>query len=206
MTIKIQNEKGFTLIELLVVAAIIIIVSALAFVGPAFLSSDKITGYTRELLGDLQRAREDAMIRSVAANSRGFGVRFLINPDPPNNPQYVIFEFDDCNGDYTYDSDGCGGGREEANTTTRDLSTNYELLLTSDAAFAVPNNDVIIYDYLGIPRAADWGMWIDGFDGFRIRQDPTKYDAGDIVTEKCISISLNRIREGVWENNDCQER
>lgn len=201
MTIKIQNEKGVTLIELLVVAAIIIIVSALAFVGPAFLSSDKITGYTRELLGDLQRAREDAMIRSVAANSRGFGVRFLINPAPPSNPQYVIFEFDDCNGDYNYDSDGCAGDREEANTTTRDLSTNYELLVDG----AVPNNDVIIYDYLGIPRAADWGM---GIVGFRIRQDPSKYDAGDIVTEKCISVSLNRIREGVWDAGDgeCDEQ
>lgn len=185
-SIEIQNEKGMTLAELLVVLAVIAILAGLAFVGPEFIRSERITGHSRELLADLLRARLDAMVRSAAANSMGFGIRFV------DNSSYTIFEFDDCSENSAYDVNGCAGDREEANTTSKTLSTSYELLVNG----ATPNNNILIFDKLGIPRDNSWALW-NGTLRIKHQTDST-------LLGRCISISLTRIREGVWNGSNCQ--
>ena len=96
----LNDKKGITLIEVVIVLAIIAILASLTAVGPGFIRNENISRVSRELLGDLQRARQDAMTRSEAPDSRGFGIRFA------SNTSYVIFEFSDINTNFQYDGTG----------------------------------------------------------------------------------------------------
>ncbi len=184
-----KNEKGITLIEQVTVLAIAAILSSLTFVGVGFVRGERIMGISRELLGDLQGIRLDTMIKSVAANSRGFGIRFV------DRSSYVIFEFDDCNNNSAYDVNGCDGNREEANTTTRNLEASISLLINN----ANPANNILIFDKLGIPREGNWELWNNGSGTLLVQR------TGSTYTKRCLSINISRVREGVWDGVNCQE-
>jgi Tfp pilus assembly protein FimT len=183
MAVSLSKEEGVTLIELVIVFTIIAILTVIAVsVGPEFIRNENIARVSRELLGDLQRARQDAMTRSEAANSRGFGIRF------ENPTRYVIFEFSDTVAlAFQYN-----GVAEEANTTTRNLTSSIELQFNG----ADPNNDVRIYDKLGVPRDNTWSSVTNTTIVVRHETEPAR--------EKCVVISPNRIREGLWVGGNCE--
>ncbi len=187
-----KNEKGITLIEQVTVLAIVAILSSLTFVGVGFVRGERIIGISRELLRDLQGIRLDTMIKSVAANSRGFGIRFV------DNSSYVVFEFDDCNNNSAYDANGCNGNREEANSTTRELNPSISLLINN----VYPDNNILIFDKLGIPREDNWALWNNG-SGTLLVQRTSSGDA-DTYTTRCVNINMSRIQEGVWDGANCQ--
>jgi hypothetical protein len=56
------------------------------------------------------------------------------------------------------------------------------------------DNDVRIFDTFGSPRQANWGM---GVLTILVKNEP---DSG---LTKCISISMNRVRESVWNGSEC---
>ncbi len=178
-----SKKGGFTLIELLVVMVLITILAGFTSMGFDLLRRERVTSATRELIADLQRARLDAM----TGDGKGTGIRLV-----SGGKSYVIFKFEDCNDDYTYDTNTCNGNREEKILSEKKLPDS--LVLTKTNLFTGVNDDVRIFDRSGITR---WHTWGAGGITIVINSMP---DAG---LTKCIAISVNRIREGVWKNSAC---
>ncbi len=179
---KIRGMKGMTVMELVLVLGIACIVSGFAFWSSDMVRRERVHAAARELYSDIQKVRVDAMTGA----GKGYGVRFE-SPD-----SYVMFEFEDCNGDYTYDAATCAGGApEEKEPRRKTLPPGIALVKTSGATV---NNDVRIFDSFGSPRQANWGM---GPITILVKNSR---DSGET---RCISISLNRIRESVWNGTEC---
>lgn len=178
----LNDKKGITLVEVVIVVAIIAILASLAAVGPGFVRNENISRVSREFLGDLQRARQDAMTRSTGANSLGFGIRLA------SSTSYTIFEFNDINTNFQYD-----GAGEEANTTTRNLTSSIVIQINNS-----PEYNVLIYDKLGIPaRFKVTGERALGNMTLVIRHQ------SESARDKCVTVSFNRIREGLWDGTNC---
>ena len=191
-----KNGEGFTMVELVIVFTIILIGAALVAVGPGFVSADRISSTSRELFSDLQWIRHAAMTQgpdSGAPQLRGFAVRF------ESEKRYRLFRFNDNNSNFIYD----GPAEElplvsgEATARIRDVPSPLELKINSGGTLVAPSNRVLIFDHLGIPRAASLG-----FQQMSIAiQNPNTPE----VREKCLTISFNRIREGQWNDGKCSE-
>ncbi|MEK6698009.1 MAG: prepilin-type N-terminal cleavage/methylation domain-containing protein [Nitrospirota bacterium] len=172
------TERGMSLIELLTVIVIIAIMAGFVSVSKDLIRRERVASITRELYADLQRARLDSMTK----DSQGFGVRF------ESSNAYTIFQFNDCNGDYNYDSNTCaGGGREEIPLMTKNMPSSVELKKTNPSTDC--DNKVLIFDRFGLPRRDTGGL---GMMTIVVKNEP---DSGLI---KCVSVSTNRIREGLW--------
>ena len=177
------TETGITLLEVLVTLAIVSILISLSAVGPEFVRNENVTRVSRELAGDIRRIRQDAMTSGGAANSRGFGIRF------ENSMSYTLFEFNDTDGDSRYSDTG-----EEATTTQRNLASSIVMSIKG----VTPNNNVLIYDKLGIPRDSDWLL-----EQMTI---VVKHESSSPVKQKCIVVSTSRVREGLWDGSNCKEQ
>jgi len=162
---------------------IVSLLVSLAAVGPAFVRTENVTKASRELLGDLQRIRQDAMTRRSAANGLGFGIRLI------DSKSYTIFEFNDADGDFKYD-----GAGEEAIPTSRALNSSVVINIDGVA----PDNKVLIYDKLGIPRSTDWAL-----ENLTL---VVKHESAADVQQKCVVVSTNRVREGLWDGSSCDEQ
>lgn len=175
--------RGITLLELVVVIGIMAILAGLATFSTDMIRRERVASATRELYADLQKARLDAMTR----DGKGFGIRL----ESPNS--YVMFKFEDCDEDYTYDKDTCtGAAREETRIIKRKLPSGIALSKTNP--YTSVNNDVRIFDRFGSPRRENWSM---GLITILVRHVP---DAGLI---KCVSVSMGRVREAVWNGSKC---
>ena len=173
-----STERGMSLIELLTVIVIIAIMTGFVSVSKDLIRRERVASITRELYADLQRVRLDSMTK----DSQGFGVRF------ESAGSYTIFQFNDCNGDDNYDPNTCAGGtREEIPLMTKTMPSSVELKKTNP--FTECDNKVLIFDRFGVPRGDTWGL---GLMTIVVKNEP---DSGLI---KCVSVSTNRIREGLW--------
>jgi prepilin-type N-terminal cleavage/methylation domain-containing protein len=190
------NSGGFTMIELVMVLTIILIGSALVAIGTGFVSTDRISGTSRELFGDLQWIRHAAMTQgpdSGAPQLRGFAVLF----ESPK--RYRLFKFNDSNSNFIYDGRAEELPMAAGDTAERikDIPSSLELRINSGGTLVDPVSRVLIFDHLGIPRAASLG-----FQQLSIAiQNPNTPE----VRKKCITISFNRIREGQWNDSKCSE-
>lgn len=194
-----KKNEGVTLLELMIVLAIIAVVASLVVIGSGFTGTDRVKSASRELLGDLQRLRMSAMTQQKEDGSapqlRGFGIRF------ESANAYRLFRFNDSNSDFIYD-----GVSEEAplpgesSIRQRDISTALEIRINNDGDLNKPDNHVLIFDFLGFPREADWSFSQVGV----VIQHPYLDD----IQKKCISVSFNRIREGLWDEHErvCKEQ
>lgn len=196
MKYSLKNE-GVTLIELAVVLTIIAILVVLAAVGSEFIGTDRIRSASRELLSDLQWARQAAMTQgssAVATQLRGFGIRF------ESTDVYRIFRFNDTNTNFIYDgtSEEAGITDGEASPRKRDLYSTIQLKIKSGGVPVDPNNDILIFDRQGIPRQSNWGFSQITFV-IQNRNNPG-------IQAKCVTVSFNRIREGVWSGGNCMEQ
>jgi prepilin-type N-terminal cleavage/methylation domain-containing protein len=191
-----KRNGGFTMLEIVVVLTIILIGAALVAIGPGFVSADRISSTSRELFGDLQWIRHAAMTQGPDAGApqlRGFAVRL------ESEKRYRLFRFNDTNSNFIYD----GPAEElplvpgEPAASIKDIPSPLELRINSGGALINPSNRVLIFDHLGIPRAASLG-----FQQISIAiQNPNTPE----VREKCITVSFNRIREGRWNGSECSE-
>ncbi len=170
--------QGFTLVEVVVVIVILSVLSGIASLVADLIRKERVASVTRMLYADMQKARLDAMTRDAA----GYGLRF------ESSGSYSVFTFNDCNNDFNYDSDTCdGNSREEANVITRPVPDPVVLKKTNP--FTDFDNDILLFDRFGVPRRETWGLGMmtiivkNGVDGEGI---------------KCVSVSANRIREGIW--------
>jgi type II secretory pathway pseudopilin PulG len=177
---KTIGMRGVTLMELLVIILIMAVMAGFVSLSADMIRRERVASAARILYADLQKARLDAMTLDGA----GFGIRI----ESPNS--YVMFKFADCNGDYAYEPASCMSGiSEEVQAENRTLDSSLQLRRTGSMS-----SDVRIFDRFGIPRAANWGM---GNVTFIVESVP---DAG---LAKCVSVSTNRIREGVWNGSSC---
>ncbi len=178
-----DNDKaaGLTMMEVMMTITIAVVLFGLGSVGVDMIRRERVRSASRELFADLQRTRYEAMTLDAA----GMGVRF------ESHSAYVLFKFDDCDHDYEYDVDTCeNGGREESGSTRKILPAGVELKKGNPSTD--PNNDILIFDRFGMPRTKNWA------------QGPMKFilrNPSDQNAIKCVVISLNRIREGLWDSS-----
>lgn len=192
----LKDMEGTSLIELVVVMTVAaILVFALASVGPGFVSTDKVRNTSRELIADLQWIRYAAMTQGADATAprlTGFGVRF------ESNSRYSLFRFNDINSNFVYD----GISEEaplpgEAAQKNRTVSPPVQIRIKKGNILGNPDNHILIFDHLGIPRQANLG--------FQQRTIVLRNPHATGVS-KCVSISFNRIREGEWDGIECKEQ
>jgi prepilin-type N-terminal cleavage/methylation domain-containing protein len=192
-----NNSQGVTLIELLIVLSIISILAALVAIGPGFTSTERIRSAAKELLSDLQWIRYSSMTQGPDAacpQLRGLGIRF------ESNKRYRLFRFNDTNGNFNYD--GIGEERPltqgEAGIGQRDIHPPLELKIRKSGELVNPDNAVLLFDHFGIPRQTNLGF----------QQMSIIFHHPDMneLQKKCVSVSFNRIREGIWNEDECQEQ
>jgi Tfp pilus assembly protein FimT len=180
---KRADMRGMALLELMFVIAIMALFLIFASQGIDLVRRERVASAFRELYADVKKARMDAMTR----DGKGFGIRLV------SQNSYVMFKFEDCNNDATYDVDTCPGGtREETEIVRRELPSwvvLHKTKLSKDVS-----NDVRIFNRFGCPRRATGGM---GGITILVGNDQ---NTGPI---RCISISTNRIREGMWTGSKC---
>jgi hypothetical protein len=118
---------------------------------------------------------------------KGYGIRF----ESPTT--YVLFQFKDCNRNFSYDAASCNGNRrEESNPIRKTISSS--VLLSKPNSSNDFYNDLLIFDTFGHPRQKNWGM---AMMTILVRH---KQDFG--IT-RLISISMSRIRESIWNGSSC---
>jgi prepilin-type N-terminal cleavage/methylation domain-containing protein len=193
----VRQSKGVTLIELVVVLAILAVLAALAAIGPGFISTEKARNTSRELLSDFQLIRQYAMMQgpdAAASDLLGYGIRF------ESRNRYRLFRFNDSNKNFQYD-----GAAEESPLTPgetavrlRDIPAPLDLKVKSGADLADIENAIVIFDHLGLPRQANFGVQQMSI----VIQHP---DRGE-VAKQCVTVSYNRIREGEWNGSSCRQQ
>jgi prepilin-type N-terminal cleavage/methylation domain-containing protein len=192
----VLNSKGVTLVELVIVLVIISIVIAIAAIGPGFISAERIKSTSRELLADLQYLRQSAMTQgpdNTATALRGFGVRF----ESANS--YHLFRFNDGNSNFMYDDTSEESALPgETAPRKRYIPEHLKLRIKVGNRLEDPRDKVMIFDHHGIPREKQMGFQLMSI----VIENPDLSDA----PKKCVSISFNRIREGVWDDQDCREQ
>lgn len=180
---KNKGMKGFTFLELMIVICIAGILSGFAYLGHDLIQHEKVSSLSRELLADIQTARMNAITRE----GKGFGIRF----ESPTT--YVLFQFNDCNNDYNYDSNTCEGGSAEESNVVRKTIASPVVLQKSTQANDV-ENEIIIFDKFGHPRQKNWGLGMMTIL-VKLESDPSFV--------KCVTISMNRVREALWNGFAC---
>jgi prepilin-type N-terminal cleavage/methylation domain-containing protein len=197
ISFRYSSSSGLSLIELIIVLSIISILAALVAIGPGFTSTERIRGASRELLADLQRVRFAAITQGPDASCPqllGLGVRF------ETHKRYTLFRFNDSNGNFAYDGieEECAmnqGGNEAAQ---RDIPSPLELKIKKSGGLVNPDNAVLLFDHYGIPRQPNLGFQQISI----VFHHPDMHE----LEKKCVSVSFNRIREGIWNENECQEQ
>jgi prepilin-type N-terminal cleavage/methylation domain-containing protein len=193
---SVLNSKGITLVELVIVLAIITIVTAVAAVGSGFIGTERIKSTSRELLADLQYLRQSAMTQgpdNTATALRGFGIRF----ESANS--YHLFRFNDGNSNFMYDDTSEEAALPgESAPRTKYIPVQLKLRIKVGNRLEDPRDKVMIFDHHGIPREKQMGFQLMSI----VIEDPNLLDA----PRKCVSTSFTRIREGVWDEQDCLEQ
>lgn len=193
-----QNDcEGLTLVELLIVLSIFAILAALVAIGPGVTSTERVRGVAKELLADLQWIRYSAMTQGRDASSPqllGFGVRF------ESKNRYRLFRFNDANGNFAYDGveEEQALSSAEARARPREITPPIELKIKKGGTLADPEDVVLLFDHYGIPRQSNFGFQQMSI----VFHHPEMHE----LQKKCVSVSFNRIREGVWNENECQEQ
>jgi prepilin-type N-terminal cleavage/methylation domain-containing protein len=189
-----KKMRGFTLMELMVVISIIAILAVIASLSMDLIRKEQVSSRTKELLADIQQARVDAMTggpTTTIQQMRGAGIR-LVSPT-----SFVVFKFNDCDQDYTYDVDGCPGpAREEAEARVATMPPSIDIKRLNAGSLVDPANvtaaDILVFDRLGMPRTYEWSMVSD----FTV---VVRHQAAGHA--KCIIIDTNSIREGSWNGS-----
>ena len=184
------GQRGMTLIEAMVVVAIIGIITLIGTQGMTFYQRYELQSATRQLLGAIEKIRQDAMTKRTppqmvptVIRSRGFGIRIV--PGGAGAPSgYTTFEFNDTNDDFTYD----GTGEEYApNRPAVDDGPRFSSSITVTPA------GVLLYDERGMSRMENW---LFGGRTYILTH-------ANVTPSRCVVVTNIRVREGVWNASNC---
>ena len=170
----------------MVVVSIIGILAGLSYLGANFIRDQRLTSASRRVLGDIQQARVSALISGSTSTVIGYGIVF----QPPRS--YVSFAFQDANMDFSYQT-----GEESGPITpvTYTLSPSVTLSLPTTS-----NYPVLIYSRQGYPTV---------YDGGGNSPSPSPQEIDIVLTDvsinkaRCIQVTINYVREGVWSGATC---
>lgn len=184
----ITKESGFTLIELLLVITIIGVLTGLIALNMAGdIKKSRLKEATTQFYSDLKKCRVDAMTNAGIASTRGFGFNFN------NATSYTLFRFDDADNDYTLD------GTESINP--KDIDAPYN---DPPEIVAVPNGVRVrrpsgalttpfLFDRRGWLRNDSWSSAVNGTFILDLAGAPSR----------CVVLTTSRIRQGVWNDPNC---
>ena len=171
-----------TLVEILVVVGLVGIMIVMATVSFDYVRGHQLTSASRELMGDLQSIRQNALTQGGGANSRGYGIRFA------GPTSYVTFEFVETGAaNFVYDD-----ATEESNIRTKTLSGS---ITVANSVNGDPTGETLIYDRRGIPRTT---AWVTAPQTIYVLSLPT-----NVATPRCVLMDQVRIREGKWDGANC---
>ncbi len=174
---------GFTLIELMIVVALVGIIMSFAVLGFDILQRQSLASATTGFLADLQTVRMNALTKSSAPDSRGFGLRFL------TNDSYRIFEFvDNGANNFIYETDDT-----EKVDYEKTLSSGITVTLQA-AGTPVGLDNALLYDKRGMVRSNTWSSVTNRTYVLRHPK---------VAGAKCVTVSMVRIRGGNWNGTDC---
>jgi len=185
-----NKQNGFTLIELMIVIALMGIMFSLASLGFDLLHRQRLSSAAVELLADLQTVRMSALTKSSDSASRGFGLRFL--DDSYNS--YRTFEFTD-NGEgtpgnadnYVYDEG------EEVVDFEKTLGAGVVVHIgASGEPFGL--DKTLLYDKRGMVRDSTWSS---------VAGRTYVLTHPSVSQARCVTVSLARIRGGIWNGTSC---
>jgi len=194
-----SGQKGVTFVEVIMSIAITAILLTIAVQSVSFYQRHELRSASKQLLGELQRVRFNAMTKRTPDNagpplirSHGFGFQFV--GTAPQYTGYQMFEFNDCNNNYQYDVAGCSGGAERL-VLVGGFNFPPSVFVSLNGA-APGDTDLILYDELGLPRASTWAL-----GGRTYLLAHAHLDGG--APSRCVVISTTRIREGGWNGARC---
>jgi Tfp pilus assembly protein FimT len=192
----LRGEEALTMIEIIVTLAILAIIAVLSAMGSEVSGTERVRGVSRELLADLLMLRNTAVTSGPDAeipDFRGSGIRFAT----PNS--YVLFRFNDSNGNYLYDGEGEEMPlAQEAKATRREIPEQVRIMVNRSGRPSDPADDVLLFDLFGMPRQENMGFQKMGV--------VTEHASLPDLQKKCVSVSFNRIREGIWNGKECDEQ
>lgn len=182
-----KNEDGFSLVEVIIVMAIMGILAGFAYIGSEFLRKEKVSNASRRLLSDIQKARVDALTSAgTTTNFMGSGIRFTAN-------SYVAFLFDDT---VTVDSLYEKGEEEPASIVTTTLSSPLVISLPSSSY------SVLIYNRFGLPAIYAWDT-TGTYQSLSSQVQDIVIQDVSLNVARCVEVSANTIREGIWNGSTC---
>lgn len=173
---KIKLEAGFTLVELLTVVAIIGVLSGIVALNLAGeVKKNRLKEATTQFYSDLKKSRIDAMTNAGVESTRGFG--FYFN----NATSYTTFRFDDAPpGDYNF----VISEAQSIQTTTLPHGVQVE-----SSTLTAP----LLFDRRGWVRSANWSSASGGTFILKLTDVPSR----------CVVLSTSQIRQGVWDDPNC---
>ncbi len=190
------GNNGKSLIELIITLGIASIILCVAAVSNSFISEDRIRSFSRELYGDLINLRYSSMTRNHDKNipdMRGYGIRFQ------DANTYYLFRVNDINHDFFYS----GTGEEyplinESSIKRKEIPKTLRLQVKEKGNLVDPHDNVLIYDNHGLPRQPS--------GAFQMMTLVVESVNDNEAQKKCISITFCRVREGIWDGEDCLEQ
>jgi len=166
------------MVELLIVVTLVAIVAAIAMMGRETYQGHQLKAASQQLYGDLQKIRVDAMTKSSAANSRGFGIRFT------SGSAYTAFEFNDADNNFT----DAGTTTEETNTRNITLRSGITVTLGDTTTPPTGTGNVLIFSKQGLPKDNTWAQLNRNY----------VIQLSGVNQIRCVNIANVSIREGVW--------
>lgn len=180
MHIGVRHQGGFSLMEVLIVIAIVGFLGSMVSLGGDFVVKQQIRNTSREFLAELQKVRQDALTKRSGATDLGFGLRFA------SNAGYILFEFEDIDGEFDYDDAG-----EESGGVSTGLPFNMSVTIGADGD---PAGSVLIYDHRGVPRNPDWSV---------MSGRTFVFHHPNLNTPRCVEVATAWIKEGTWDGAKC---
>ena len=172
-----KMEAGFTLIELLLVITIIGVLTGLVTINMAQeVKKYRLKEATALFYSDIKKCRVDAMTDGGVATTRGFGFNFN------DASSYNLFRFDDADNDYTYDSG------EAQSMQTVNVPNGVQVRRPSGTLTAP-----FLFDRRGWLRTASWSSAVNGTFILELEGAPSR----------CVVLTTSRIRQGVWNDPNC---
>lgn len=187
-----KKEAGFTLIELLIAITIIGVLTGLVALNMAEeIKKSRLKEATTQFYSDLKKCRVDAMTNTANASTRGFGFNFN------NATTYRIFEFNDVIEVPVNALDAYHYGNISSTDTVTETLNPVTITVPNGVQVKVKSSgttpaEPFFFDRRGWLRNSNWST---GGETFILELEG--------AIPRCVVLSISQIRQGVWNDPNC---